>query len=112
MLFQMFYGMPSRIIIADGKAIQGTLGFVGALLKIIRMTNPTHVVALFDGEHENYRAELNSEYKSNRIDYSQVADEGSPFSQLDDVYLSLDFLNVKHTEITEFETDDVIAPLC
>ena len=37
LLFQMFFGMPARIINKDGKAIQGTLGFTGALLKIIRM---------------------------------------------------------------------------
>ena len=30
LLFQMFYGMPSRIVNKDGKAIQGTLGFIGA----------------------------------------------------------------------------------
>ncbi len=58
LLFQMFFGMPSRIINKDGKAIQGTLGFVGALLKIIRMTNPTHIAVLFDGECENERREL------------------------------------------------------
>ena len=37
LLFQMFFGMPARIFGADGRAIQGVLGFVGALLKIIRM---------------------------------------------------------------------------
>ena len=36
LLFQMFFGMPARIVNKQGKAIQGTLGFVGALLKIIR----------------------------------------------------------------------------
>ena len=56
--FQMLIGMPARIINEQGKAIQGTLGFVGALLKIIRMTDPTHIVVLFDGEHENDRTNL------------------------------------------------------
>ena len=109
LLFQMFYGMPSRIINADGKAIQGTLGFVGAFIKIIKMTSPTHIVALFDGEHENDRAELLPEYKANRIDYSQVAEEDNPFSQLDDIYKALTFMGIKHAETQEFETDDVIA---
>ena len=36
LLFQMFYGMPARIINENGVSIGGTLGFVGALLKIIR----------------------------------------------------------------------------
>ena len=29
LLFQMFFGMPARIVNEQGKAIQGTLGFVG-----------------------------------------------------------------------------------
>jgi DNA polymerase-1 len=107
--FQMFFGMPSRIINANGKAIQGTLGFVGAFIKIMKMTNPTHIVVLFDGEHPNDRAELLAEYKANRTDYSTVPEEESPFSQLQDVYDALTFMNIKHTEVAELETDDVIA---
>lgn len=109
LLFQMFYGMPSRIINKDGKAIHGTLGFVGALLKIIRLTEPSHLVVLFDGEHENDRTELNAEYKANRIDYSAASEEDNPFSQLQDVYAALDFMRIRHTETAELETDDVIA---
>ncbi len=109
LLFQMFFGMPSRIINKDGKAIQGTLGFTGALLKIIRITSPTHLVVLFDGEHENARMSINADYKANRIDYSAVPAEESPFSQIYDVYAALDCLGVMHTEIDEFEADDVIA---
>lgn len=109
LLFQMFFGMPSRITNSEGKAIQGTLGFVGALLKIIRRTEPTHIAVLFDGEHENDRTELNSDYKANRIDYSQTPKEASPFSQLTDVYSALDYLGIRHTETTVCETDDWIA---
>ena len=68
LLFQMFFGMPSRIVNKDGKAIQGILGFVGALIKLIKMVEPTHVAVLFDGEHENPRAELLDDYKANLID--------------------------------------------
>lgn len=109
LLFQMFFGMPARIINKDGKAIQGTLGFVGALLKIIRMTEPTHIVALFDGEHENDRAELNADYKANRVDYSETPEDETPFSQLPDIYTALDFLGIRHIETTDCETDDVVA---
>ena len=68
LLFQMFFGMPTRITNSAGKAIQGTLGFVGALLKIIRAIEPTHTAVLFDGEHENERSALNADYKANRVD--------------------------------------------
>ena len=109
LLFQMFYGMPARIVNADGKAIQGTLGFVGALLKIIRMTQPTHVIAVFDGECENPRRELDEDYKGNRPDYSQVPEEDTPFSQLPDIYRALDTLGICHKETENCEADDWIA---
>lgn len=109
LLFQMFFGMPARIINKDGKAIQGTLGFVGALLKIIRKVLPTHTVVLFDSECENQRCELDPSYKANRPDYSEVADGDNPFSQLPDIYRALDCLGIRHTEITVGETDDVVA---
>lgn len=109
LLFQMFYGMPARIVNKDGKAIQGTLGFVGALLKIIRMVEPTHVAVLFDGATANERIEINADYKANRIDYSEVPEEENPFSQIDDVYCALTYMGIKHAETTVCETDDWIA---
>ena len=109
LLFQMFFGMPARIVNHQGKAIQGTLGFTGALLKIIRMVKPTHAIVLFDGEHENERSALDADYKANRIDYSTVPEEESPFSQIMDVYAALDFMGIVHTETTDCEADDLIA---
>ena len=109
LLFQMFFGMPARIVNKDGKAIQGTLGFVGALLKIIRMIKPTHITVIFDGEHENGRCAVNPDYKANRTDYSTVGENENPFSQLPDIYAALDYLPVKHTEAADCEADDVIA---
>lgn len=109
LLFQMFFGMPARIVNQQGKAIQGTLGFVGALLKIIRMRTPTHIIVVFDGEHENGRSLLDPAYKSNRIDYSETPEEETPFLQLPDVYDALDFMGIKHVETTACEADDLIA---
>lgn len=109
LLFQMFYGMPARIVNKQGKAIQGTLGFAGALLKIIRKVEPTHIAVLFDGEHENDRSALDPNYKANRADYSEMPEEDNPFSQLDDVYSALDFIGIRHAETTTCETDDLIA---
>ncbi len=109
LLFQMFFGMPARIVNTEGKAIQGTLGFVGAMLKIIRMTEPTHIAVLFDGEHENARVDIDENYKANREDYSQATDEENPFSQLPDIRKALDFLGIKHTETIDCEADDLMA---
>ncbi len=109
LLFQMFYGMPARILNKEGKPIHGTLGFVGALLKIIRLIQPTHAVVLFDGECENERKTLDADYKANRPDFSGMPEEEIPFSQLPDIYNSLDFLGIRHMETTVCETDDIAA---
>ena len=109
LLFQMFYGMPARIIGKDGKPIQGTLGFVGAMRKILTMTQPSHVAVIFDGETHNPRTDLDADYKANREDFSLVADEDNPFLQLPDIYRALDFMGIAHTETIDCETDDVLA---
>lgn len=109
LLFQMFYGMPARIVGAGGRPIQGTLGFVGALLKIIRMTSPTHIAVVFDGEHPSQRQALDENYKANRTDYSEMPQEQTPFSQLPDIYAALDYLNISHAETSICEADDWIA---
>lgn len=109
LLFQMFFGMPARIVNSQGKAIQGVLGFVGAFLKIVRKVAPTHIIVLFDGQNDNNRSQLNGEYKANRIDYSNVPDDKNPYSQLEDIYSALNYLKVKYAETTVCETDDLIA---
>ena len=109
LLFQMFFGMPARIVNHEGKAIQGTLGFVGALLKIIRMTRPTHMAVFFDSEHHNARADVNPAYKANRPDFSQVEEAENPFSQLPDIYRAIDFMGIPHAETADCEVDDWMA---
>ena len=109
LLFQMFYGMPARIVNRQGKAIQGTLGFVGALLKIIRMVRPSHILVAFDGECANPRREMDEAYKANRPDYADMPEEDTPFSQLPDIYAALDVLGICHRETETCEADDWIA---
>lgn len=109
LLFQMFYGMPARIVNSQGKPIHGTLGFIGALLKIIRRIEPNHLAVLFDGEHENVRAAIQPDYKTNRADYSKMPEKETPFSQLPDIYAALDYLNLRPRETAICEVDDWIA---
>ena len=109
LLFQMFYGMPTRITNSQGKAIQGTLGFVGALLKMIRAVAPTHVFVAFDGECENARTDIDGEYKANRPDFSEMPEEETPFSQLPDIFRALNYLGIRCRETQMCEADDWIA---
>lgn len=64
LMFQMFYGMPSRIVNKQGVAIHGVLGFVGAFLRIVGLVEPSHILVVFDGEHENPRVLLDDQYKA------------------------------------------------
>ena len=106
LLFQMFCGMPARILNSQGKAIQGTLGFTGALLKMLRIVRPTHVAVLFDGEGQSPRVELDPQYKANR---PPLEAENDPFTQLPDVYRVLDYLGICHAETAACEFDDWAA---
>lgn len=109
LLFQMFFGMPARIYNEKGVGIWGVLGFVGALLKIIRKTNPTHMAVLFDGDNENGRVAIDAAYKANRPDFGSMADEENPYSQLPYIYQALAYMGIAHAETTSCETDDWIA---
>jgi len=109
LLFQMFYGMPARIVNHRGQPIQGTLGFLGALLKMVRLVSPTHLAVLFDGETHNPRSDLDENYKANRTDYSGMAEEDTPFSQLPDIFAALEELGIRWAETTDCEFDDWAA---
>ncbi len=109
LLFQMFFGMPSRIVGHGGVAIQGVIGFIGAVGKLTAMVRPTHLAVIFDGERENPRKEILEEYKANRIDYSTVPNEENPFTQLPYIFEALDLIGIPYSKTTVCETDDVIA---
>ncbi len=111
LLFQMFYGMPARILSPGGFPIHGTLGFLGALRKILHRVQPTHVAVVFDGESENPRKALDAGYKANRPDYTDVPVEETPFSQLPDIYRALELLGICHGETVCCEADDWMAAM-
>lgn len=109
LLFQMFYGMPARIVNREGRPIQGVVGFVGALLKMVRMVRPHYICVVFDGETHNPRKDLDEDYKANRPDFSQIPEEEAPFSQMPDIYKALDHLGICHKNTSDCEADDWIA---
>ncbi len=109
LLFQMFYGMPNRIIGQNGNTCHGVVGFIGGLLKMIKMLEPTHLFVIFDGEKGTDKNTIDEAYKANRIDYTDVVEEENPFSQLPLIYQVLDYLKIPHLETDGYETDDLIA---
>ena len=107
--FQMFFGMPRKIYNENGIGIWGVIGFVGALNKLINLTEPTHVAIIFDGEGHNPRCDILEEYKANRPDYSEMGEEENPFIQLPLVYQAIEAMGISFSEVHGCECDDVIA---
>lgn len=113
LLFQMFYGMPNKIEGKNGRSIEGIWGFTGALLKIIKKVEPTHILVIFDGEQELNRQAINENYKKNRLNYNNVKEEKNPFSILPDIKAVLEELQICYFETTDgFETDDYMKEYC
>jgi DNA polymerase-1 len=112
LLFQMFFGMPNRILGKNNKPVQGVVGFIGALLKVIKFVNAHYAIVVFDGETQPQRKELDANYKANRVDYTNVAEEENPFAQLEYIKAVLHHLNIMFVESEEgVEADDIIAHL-
>ncbi|MBO5907156.1 MAG: flap endonuclease [Clostridia bacterium] len=109
LLFQMFFGMPSRIPSRDGRDIRGVVGFVGGVLRLIRMISPTHAAVIFDKETHNPRCDILEDYKANRPDYSALPEDQNPFSILAEVFSALDVMGIAHIEADGCECDDIIS---
>ncbi len=109
LLFRMFYGMPDNFYSPEGVKYNALYGFVCAIDKVLRMVQPTHVFVSFDSPDCGDRRELDEAYKANRPDYSEMAPEECPFTQLPAIYAALTHMNVPFAEIHGCEADDVIA---
>lgn len=113
LLMRMYYGIPGPIRNSQGKDIRGVIGFIGGLFKMVNKGEFNKLLIIFDSETSiESRVKEDSNYKQNRIDYSQVADENNPFVQLKYIYKILDYLKVDYLEVKGYEADDYIASVC
>jgi DNA polymerase-1 len=110
LLCKAFYGLPERLL-ANGRPIQGVVGFLGIMIKIINNIQPTHLLVVFDPEETPARALLYENYKGNRRDFSDAPERENPFSQLAGIKTALEKLGIKYLEQPGHEADDMIASL-
>lgn len=97
LLFQMLH-MPNKIEGKDGRSVEGIWGFTGALLKIIKKVEPTHILVIFDGEQNHQKKEDQSK---------------DPFSILTDIKAVLEELQIHYFETTkENKIDSYIKEYC
>ena len=108
LLFRMFYGMP-QIPAGDGTYMHAVVGCMGALIRSIDMLRPSRMLVLFDSPDNGDRRSLCADYKANRPDYSAMAPEECPFTQLPQLYRTLSYSGIPYAEIHGCEADDAIA---
>lgn len=111
LLFQSFYGMPNKIKTDNGEYVEAVICFVGILRKVIDMVTPDFLCVIFDGENKLERKNVDSDYKSNRTDFTDADEADNPFAQLDKIKEILDLFNIYNFETTDCEADDYIAGL-
>lgn len=113
LLFRMFYGIPGSIKNRKGEEIKGAVGFLGSMNKLIEKLSPNKMIIAFDSVTSiDSRLDEYSEYKQNRIDYSEVPEEQNPFSQLKYIFKALEHLGINYIEVKDYEADDYIASVC
>ena len=112
LLFQMFYGMPSKIYNKNGETIHATIGFISYVLKQIKMFDITKCCVVFDCDCNESRKKLSKDYKANRnIDWDSLPKSDVPFYEEDKIVKCLNYLNIKVLFSKNMEADDLIASL-
>ena len=112
LLFRMFYGIPSSIKNSKGKEIRGLIGFIGSLKKNVDEFQPYSIIVIFDSQSsKNSNLKIDKNYKQNRADYTNVAEDDNPFSQLPLIKKALKYLNICFLEVNNYEADDYIASI-
>lgn len=102
-LFRAYYVLP-HLTTTTGMPIGGVYGFLNMILKYI--THSDYLVVAFDAGKKNFRHDLYSEYKANRI--SPPEDLIPQFAILRE---AVEAFNLNYEEVEGYEADDVIATL-
>ena len=112
LLFQMFFGMPSKIYNKNNETIHATIGFISFVLKQVKLLSATKVCVLFDRDGSNERQEEYEEYKGNRFnEWDNLPQDEVPFNEEEKIKRCLSYLGIKYIDSVNMEADDVIASL-
>ena len=112
LLFQMFFGMPSKVYNKKGETIHATIGFISFVLKQVKIYGASKVCVVFDYDGSNERKEEFSEYKNNRFtDWDCLPQDEVPFFEEEKIKRCLSYLGIKYLDSINMEADDVIASL-
>ena len=110
-LFHRTYNaLPRSIVGVDGAPIQGVYGFAGALLRLLRRFEPSHLCIPFDPPEPPFRRALFPGYRTGRP--RGTAEEVANFdAQVAQVQQVLDHLGICHMMVAGYEADDAMGTL-
>ena len=112
LLFQMFYGMPSKIYNKSGQTIHATIGFVSAIQRLIKLVDASFVIVVFDGDVNQERIDEYKDYKANRVNnWNELPSDEVPFNEEENIIKCLNFMGIKVLKSINMEADDLIASL-
>jgi DNA polymerase-1 len=102
-LYASYFAIPN-LAAPDGEPTGAVLGFVQAVLKILREKQPDYLVAVYDGPEETFRKKAYADYKMTR---KPMPDDLVP--QIGRSKEILGALGVRVVEAPGYEADDLVA---
>ncbi|WP_158736609.1 DNA polymerase I [Alteribacillus sp. YIM 98480] len=103
--YRAFFALP---LLNNDKGVytNAVYGFTTMLLKVLEEEEPTHLLVAFDAGKTTFRHETYDEYKSGRQKTPSELSEQLPL-----IREMLDAFNISHTELANYEADDIIGTL-
>lgn len=112
LLFQMFYGIPTKIYNKRGRTIHATLGFVSALQRLVKSYRIERCLVVFDHDGSDERKQTLDTYKANRVqDWGNMPADEVPFFEEEYIRACLGYLGVCTLDSCQMEADDLIASI-
>ena len=110
-IFRAYYALPPLSRKSDGLPTGAVSGFCSMLFKLLEdarsddsIHKPTHFAVIFDSARKNFRNEIYSEYKANRV---EAPDDLAP--QFEYIRKSVKAFNLPSIELINYEADDLLA---
>ncbi|SDH33382.1 DNA polymerase I [Alteribacillus persepolensis] len=103
--YRAFFALP---LLNNQKGVytNAVYGFTTMLLKVLEEEDPSHILVAFDAGKTTFRHETFDEYKSGRQKTPSELSEQLPL-----IRETLDAFQISHTELANYEADDIIGTL-
>ena len=112
LLFQMFYGIPTKIYNKERETIHATIGFISAIQRIVKENAITKIIVVFDKDPAFDKIDSYNDYKANRTnDWENLPSDEVPFNEEEKIKRVLDYLNIKYFDSINMEADDLISSI-